>query len=276
MKNNSGKTLTIFLIVIATLLISLTVIAVFFFLQEVELRKSAEINLEQMQMMESNLQNDLKEAKKQVFLLQEKNKESDEKIEGLMEDLDLEKGLREEIKKDYRQLREMFETVNKEKEQMQKDYTALEEKNAFLQKEMTSTAEKHKELQRQYEQMKKNYQPAEAAPMTEEMPAVPMTGTLQPAPQAAAQDVDLKTIVINQEPKKGTVVSVDTQTNFIIVNIGEKSGVNADSVLSVYRGDQYLGDVVVTRVLPDMAAADFLPPLKSSQVRKNDQVIIKQ
>ena len=57
--NNSGKTLTIFLVVIAVLLVSLTAIAVFFFLQEVELRKSAEYNLEQIRIAEIKLQEDI-------------------------------------------------------------------------------------------------------------------------------------------------------------------------------------------------------------------------
>ena len=91
-----GKTLIVFLVVIIVVLLSLSGIALFFLQKETELRKTAEASLEQLKTQEAKLQGDLKESKKQVFVLEEKNKEADEKINDLMDNLDLEKGLREE------------------------------------------------------------------------------------------------------------------------------------------------------------------------------------
>jgi len=73
--NKSGKTLTIFLVVISVLMISLTTIAVFFFLKEVDLRKAAEFDLEQLRVAEAKLQGDLKESTRKVAIFEEKIKE---------------------------------------------------------------------------------------------------------------------------------------------------------------------------------------------------------
>ena len=75
---------------------------------------------------------------------------------------------------------------------------------------------------------------------------------------------------------EGRVLTVDAENEFVIVNLGQKDGISEGVVLSILRGEQYLGDVQVTRVQPEMAAADFIPPLASQNVNKNDRVIKKQ
>jgi len=74
----------------------------------------------------------------------------------------------------------------------------------------------------------------------------------------------------------GRILSVDADTEFVIINLGEKDGITRSMVLSVYRGKEYLGDVKVTRVQPEMSAADFIPPFSSRLARKNDQVVAKK
>jgi len=74
----------------------------------------------------------------------------------------------------------------------------------------------------------------------------------------------------------GKVIEVDLENEFVIVNIGQKDGLVKDAVLSIWRNDTYLGDVQVTQVLPDMSAADLIPPLTSNNIQKDDGVSIKK
>ena len=74
----------------------------------------------------------------------------------------------------------------------------------------------------------------------------------------------------------GVLVFTFSLIEFIIFNLGDKDGVEIGQMMSVYRGKDYLGDVKVTRVQPEMAAADFIPPFSSRQVRRGDQVLQKQ
>lgn len=286
--NNSGKTLMIFLVVIAMLLIALTAIAVFFFLKEVDLRKAAEYNLEQMQVVEAKLQNELKETKDQLVLLEEKNKEAENKVESMMEEVELEQGLREELKKENRQLQDSLTKESEDKEQlraqMAKDLSEAEKKIAAMQEELNVVISEKQKLEETYQDTLSKYQalqgpsgltdpvsqtPEEQNPLPDQPPAV--------EPQAENKEVDLDKIVVNAPPETlGKVISVDTETEFIIVNIGEKDGVRKNTLLSLYRGDKLLGDVKVTRVLPEMSAADFVPPLSSQAVQKDDRVVIKK
>jgi hypothetical protein len=71
-------------------------------------------------------------------------------------------------------------------------------------------------------------------------------------------------------------LSVDKETEFLIFDLGAKSGVKQGDVMSVMRGDNYLGDIKVSRVQDEMSAADLIPPFSSRMVRKNDSVVPKQ
>lgn len=114
--NSSGKVLTVFLVITAILLVSLTAISLFFFQKETERRKLAEATLEEYQTKKNELEESLKEIKKENFLLQEKNKEAYERVNDLTDELELEKGLREEIKLETAKIKEQLEEMKKEKE----------------------------------------------------------------------------------------------------------------------------------------------------------------
>src|SRR3989338_6344413 len=119
MKNSSGKVLTIFLVIIAILLISLTAISIFFFQKEIEKRKMADARVEQLQANEAKLEESLKEVKKMSFLLQEKNKEADDRINNLLDELELQEGIREKLKADNVALKQQAEKAIKERQEFQ-------------------------------------------------------------------------------------------------------------------------------------------------------------
>jgi len=291
--NSSGKTLTVFLIVIAVLLISLTAIAVFFFLKEVEVRKALEYNLEQMQVKEVSLKKALEEAKKEIFLYEEQKKETSEEIESLQGELDLVQGLREEIKKENRKLMDELETDRQTnqalKEDLEEELAKAKEKIEALLQENKTTVSRNKELDAQRNELKERYQLLlKQIKDLGEIPVVEqMKESLMPEggkelseqgkmTQEAEENVELGKIVVKPKgQKQGKIISVDKETDFVIINLGEEDGLKKDAVLSIYRGENYIGDIKVSRVLPEMSAADFVPPLKNHQVREDDQVIIK-
>ena len=119
MKNtSSGRILTLFLIIIAVLLISTTAISIFFFQKEMELRRIAETDLDRSQNQVSRLDENARQAKKQIFLLEEKNKEADEKINGLLDELDLAQAVKEELKNEKLSLEDQVEKASQAKDQL--------------------------------------------------------------------------------------------------------------------------------------------------------------
>lgn len=57
--------------------------------------------------------------------------------------------------------------------------------------------------------------------------------------------------------KSGSVVSVNVDNNFVIVNLGERSGVRMGDQFRVYRGGSQIGLVQVIQVRQDISAADI-------------------
>ena len=123
---------------------------------------------------------------------------------------------------------------------------------------------------------KVNEMKADMKPYDQRTPQEQVAGEVVPPGRSGHDKVELDKIVVNpQEGTKGHVLSVDTDAEFLVFNLGLKQGVKPDDMLSVYRGEEYLGDVKATRVQDEMSAADIIPPLSSREVRKNDTVVLK-
>lgn len=324
LKNQSGKVFTIFLIIIAIVLASLTAISLFFFQKEIDRRKSAETQVHESNQKIIAFEDEIKNLKKQKFLLEEKNKEADEKINGLLDDLDLEKGLREELKIELSSVKEELKKVSDDRAGVKDQLTALqkdtEQKIAALEVKLKAESQRVEALKKENDdltssnsQLIEELDEATTQPdMRSSMPNKIMSGSNKSAVNVDddmigfdnAANIELDPIVVNPdvnfveeeieelnktietpsgaiqkkniEPKEGRILSVDAETEFVILNLGEKQGIKNGQMLSVYRGQEYLGDIKVTRVQPDMAAADFIFPFAPRNVRKNDQVVFKQ
>jgi hypothetical protein len=321
--NSSGRVLVIFLVITAILLISLTAIALFFFQKETERRKLAETTLDESQVARAALEKELNELKKQNFLLEEKKKEADGRLDDLSDELELEKGLREEIKLETASLQEKLEEVKKSKEELSKAVQEKEEAEGALKSELTkyekevqelksqlkAETERNKKLSELYAQKEKEQQEEishlKSLP-TKENP--PVLGDLEAdaeagdASQVVSLGVELGEIVVNPNAveseddvlrstapvplnktvdtldslNEGHILSVDIETEFVIVSLGENNGLTIGNILSVYRNNDYLGDIKITRLQPEMSAADPITPLSIRNIKKNDQVKVKQ
>ena len=273
---SSGKVLTVFIVIIAILLISLTAISIFFFQKELERRKSVELILEKIKANEQKLEGELKVVRKEKFLLEEKNKEADERMNNLMDELDLQSGLREEVKKENVALKEQLSKETQTREALQKKFEdggAFEQQIADLKAKLAAETN----LRNQLEQQNKDLQEKSAS--LEQSLGKEFSSAPKPSKEIkdAQKKVDLeKIVVVPNETPEGRILSVDTDTEFVIVNLGQKDGVNVGNIMSVYRGKEYFGDVKITRVQPEMSAADLIPPFSSRLVRKNDQVVSAQ
>ncbi len=247
--NNFGKTTTIILVLVSFLLLSLLGISLFFYKQENDLRKSAESKLTQEKTLKVKLEADLKEAKKQATMYEEKTKEADEKINSLMDENELERGLKDQTKVENSALKDALTAESQAKEQARIDLAAAQDKITQLEAKLQETENMRADLERKV----KDFETKAASPVQLE-----------------------KIVVAPSEIPEGKVVSVNSENNFLIFNVGSDKGIMQDMTMSIYRGKKYLGDVKVTRAQEGMSAADFISPLTSKQVKKEDRVVVKQ
>jgi len=55
----------------------------------------------------------------------------------------------------------------------------------------------------------------------------------------------------------GSIININQENNFVIIDVGETSGVKIGDTYSVYRGSQYIGELEVIQVRRDISAADI-------------------
>ena len=271
MNNSTGRTSTIFIILIALLLISSTAIGFFMYQKENQMRKHLESQLEDSKQTQEKLAADLKDAKNQLLLLQDKNKEADNKINSLMDEMELNEGLRNALKKENSSLKEAIEAAKKEKDAIRAE---LDEKAKNFQENqelLRAQLSKAKDIQ---DRIKDIDQSSSRQDSTDD---VSMSNRAEMLPPVQNKDkMELGKIVVGENSDKGRILSVDKESEFVICNLGSAQGLRLGDLLSVYREDQYLGDIKISRVQDEMSAADFVSPLSSAKVHKNDIVIPKQ
>ncbi len=279
MNNNKGfgKTLTVFIVLIFILLASCSAIGFFLYNKEKQMRHSLENDLEVSHANEAKLQGDLKEIQRQLDILAAKNKEADNKINDLLADIDLKEEVNKQIQAENKNLKDSLELTKRDKERARQDMNdtsvQLKKYQDQLQQEQGRSQElqeRIKELEKVKSDIESKLSEAQALKPINQSPAAPQSG------ETPSVGMDLDKIVVNpQGGVSGKVLSVDQETEFVVCNLGLKQGVKFGDMLSVYRGQEYLGDVKVSRVQEEMSAADIVPPFSSRKVRKNDVVVLK-
>jgi len=265
MLNKSGKTLTIFVVLIIILLVCSTSIGFYLYHLEERLHKNVETELDNSRADGLKLQAQLKDTQGQLALAQDKNKEADQKINNLLDEQDLNEGLRTALKKENVDLKAQIANIEESRQRIKSDLDDAGTKLTQYQQLLNDSENKNKELEAHLAGMvetNKNLQDKIAQ--------------LQTTNVKSDDKVELGKIVVNpHDSSKGHILNVDTEAEFVIFNLGLDQGVKPNDLLSVYRGKTYLGDIKSTRVQSDMSAADVIPPLSCKDIRKNDTVVLK-
>lgn len=91
---------------------------------------------------------------------------------------------------------------------------------------------------------------------------------------SGAGTVELEKIVVkkNDENIKGKVLVVNKEFNFVILDLGRGSNVEAGTILDVKRGTELLGKVEVENVYDDMSSAVILSQWQKGPIQENDIV----
>jgi hypothetical protein len=72
---------------------------------------------------------------------------------------------------------------------------------------------------------------------------------------------------------KGKIVAVDPKWNFVVLNVGEKSGARPKGIFMVSRNGKLIGKVKVATVHPDTSIANIMPGWQLEEIAEGDQVI---
>ena len=145
--NKSGKTITIFIILCVVILSCSTSIGFFLYHQEKRARKTAEGERDASREAESKLQGQLKEFTNQITLLKDKNKEADEKINNLLDEIELNEGVRDQLKKENATLKTAADNLKVETNDLGSKYQKAQEA-------LSAEEQKQKQYEDQITQLK--------------------------------------------------------------------------------------------------------------------------
>jgi cell shape-determining protein MreC len=99
--------------------------------------------------------------------------------------------------------------------------------------------------------------------------------TIQPrSPEAVAERVQRRSLAA-QTGVHGTVLAVNQAYNFVVLNLGERHGVETDAEMLVMRGKTLIGKIRVSSVEPSTAIGDIISNSlpRGVQVQPGDTVI---
>ena len=72
---------------------------------------------------------------------------------------------------------------------------------------------------------------------------------------------------------EGTVLDVDYDWNYVVLNLGSKDNLPENLEMTIAREQEYICKVLVTRVYKNFSVAEILPKLKEGNVIEGDRVI---
>lgn len=250
--SDNKKMSLVALIVLVVLLGSLAI--TFFIMKENERQQRI--------MVEQTLEETLKAKEQTVAELKE--------MTQLKEEIELKA---QELKKDAEKLAQDLENEKKERqialtkvEEREKEIkdlsVALEENKSELEELMKSVEtfkRENEELNSQLSQIKIAKQSLEEKILS----GISATGA-----------VELEKIVVKKSDEniKGRVLVVNDEFNFVILDLGRASGVEAGTILDVKRDSNLLAKVEVENVYDDMSSAIILSQWQKGPIQENDIV----
>ncbi|MFH1996950.1 MAG: hypothetical protein ABIJ27_08190 [Candidatus Omnitrophota bacterium] len=87
--------------------------------------------------------------------------------------------------------------------------------------------------------------------------------------------VDKKRHEPSPEPKpfEGKILSVDSQYDFVIIDMGEASGIKKKDRFFVLRRDRWIGEVEIEEIYKNMSLANIVSDKTTKTLRRNDKVV---
>lgn len=175
--------------------------------------------------------------------------------------VNLAKGEREK-----RDLKVQINNIEKEKLDLQAQINRLEEQISELGKKPSdiSAADstlKEKKAESEIKKTTIELSPIVVRPLSEEKIEEKKVEVVEEAVKEE-EEVEIETA---PEPRKlsGKILSIDTENNFVIVDIGKDHGVELNRYLDVYRGSKKIGRVQVIKIRDSVSACDIINSTKA-------------
>jgi murein DD-endopeptidase MepM/ murein hydrolase activator NlpD len=204
---------------------------------------------------------------------------------GLQNRLEVIQGDLERISCERDEAQRRYELVSKERQgllerlasyaQLQSDLESFKDENKLLRKKITIIKKQNLSLESDLNKLKKDNQ--DLRQRAEEARHIPEAGPSRPEYAKAEESkitqkynvcsVDLPPIVVSPWGSsavglplslEGRILNVNTEYNFVVIDLGQGAGVKEGMVFSVLRKDKLLGKIEVIQLRGEIAACDII------------------
>lgn len=239
-----------------------------------------------------NLRSEILDTQSQVAQLKKENKELSLKVDQVKKEKER---LAQEIKTKQRALRVMSMDLVAEREdrgQAVSEVKKLRNENTSLKRELIVANKQKGNLQDNLKQTleKKNAledKISDAENMLREKSLAfrelqtDLTQTIKEGKQIVAGEsgsVELPPIIVKPESPglkglRGEIIAVNPQEEFVVLDLGEASGINPGVLLKVMRGDREIATLEVIETRQNISAADIRESLGGFDIKEGDVVI---
>lgn len=200
--------------------------------------------------------------------LKAKLRDSDMRIASLGDELSLEKKSRTEA----------FAEVDR----IRKEAAALASVKSDLEKKLSEKEGQLKNIQDELAAAKNSLQQkikdAEEKGQNVQLDKIVISSQSQPAPEVSrvedsenpAQEQQGSSVRV---PLEGKVLVVNKEYDFIVINLGQKDGINVQDVLGIYHKNKLLGEAKVEEVRDTMSVATPLSVGLAVRIKEDDKVV---
>ena len=286
MASRASAPITVILIVLIAVVLSLAGGGFYLFQKERVKNLELQEQIEEINTKQRITETKLKDSEKLISDLQTKLKDAQGQIDTLNSGLQQEKtasqealGKIEQLRIDLEQQKKSRSDLENKLDQAQNDLkkTQTQLKNLEFEKSDLETKVKNLEEASQSEGVelgKIKVVPEPAAPVTTaaKIQSRRMQAAPAPAPVPVASEKKAKTLPL--QSLEGKVLVINKDYSFVVINLGNKDGINVGNVFSIYHNNKYVGDVKVEKVHDSMAAAGVVSG-DINKVSEGDKIVQK-
>ena len=270
-----GKIIKIFVILLILASIGLTGYAIYLSNlknEEIEKRTLAEKRIDDILIVKDRTEEALQKTKAEVRSLETELDERIKRIEKLSLDLEKEKALKEsalaQLEDAHSEIESLKQSLSVEKQEKE----IFKNELASVKEELAKKSEHLKETSEELEEVRANLEEYKQAKRTFEGRVKDLIGEVSEEGTSGVPGIDTARIVVRSI--EGKVLVVNSEYNFVMIDLGAKDGIRIGEDLIACRGDKFLGKVRIEKIYPQGSAASILPRWKKGDIQEGDSVKI--
>ena len=177
--------------------------------------------------------------------------------------------------KSYPRLQEDIESFQSGNKALKEKISSLEENELALKAELDKLRQNNQGLKQKLKEAR--YASQERIPVVSGIKRGEQEANLAQEPEL--RSVDLPPIVVSSQPSfddinlpsllEGEVLDVNTEYNFVVINLGREAGISEGMFFQVFRDDELLGKVEVIQLREEISACDIIEvdmPFKTGDI----------